>query len=587
MDASASLSLYVAAARPLRPAVTSLQFVAFAYAAWLVALTVIGNRADSSPVLIEIVLLSGAVPAVLQAMLLPADTRGNAPGMWFMWAFVTLFLLSYVANPFVWQDLVNVFNVLFVFLIGFLIVSCTDAALIKRIAATYAVMTAAYLVYMNLFGSYQWGRLSGGVSSNIWGFVALNVAAGAFCLKSRLLALACWAVVLLTMYNAQARGSMIALIPYVVVSVYFALAYERRVDMSWKVIAMVTVLIACLLGVAARPDFIINDVMRLNDPYRGLQSGVTGRDAAWSEGLGVWYDHPLLGVGYRKHEQYMRFTMLNAHNAHISMLADTGVIGFVLYIGFLAASFFAALHAIADPRLRLFVASIIVSYALAGMFERRAINAGNAYSITFIFVCLLALRHARFPIVAREGRAPPPVVLYDPYAEAEAVSAAEAASSADADPRTERAREMIEAYLDVDAIALAGLGRHRVMISTAQWREYRGLLRDLIVYGYALNFADLSAENLDVVSIVPHGSRRATVRSRVRRPADGQLVSVDWRIRTLTRGGGFKVTDVVIEGTSAARTLRADVSAIFASDGIEQVCAVLRNQVNAMRDALA
>ncbi len=281
----------------------------------------------------------------------------------------------------------------------------------------------------------------------------------------------------------------------------------------------------------------------------------------------------------------MRFTMLNAHNAHISMLADTGVIGFLLYVGFLAASFLAALQAIADPRLRLFAASVILSYALAGMFERRAINAGNAYSITFVFVCLLALRHARFPVVAPSKRAEAAVPAYD-WDPEPAASFAEPASGADADPRTERAREMIEAFLDVDAIALAGLGRHRVMISTAQWREYRGLLRDLIVYGYALNFADLSAQNLDVIRIVPHGSRRATVRSRVRRPSDGQLVCVDWRIRTLTRGGSFKVTDVVIEGTSAARTLRADVSAILARDGIEQVCAVLRNQVNAMRDAL-
>ena len=145
---------------------------------------------------------------------------------------------------------------------------------------------------------------------------------------------------------------------------------------------------------------------------------------------------------------------------------------------------------------------------------------------------------------------------------------------------------MIEAYLDVDAIALVGLGRHRVAISTAEWREYRGLLRDLIVYGFALHFAELSAENLHVVRIVPHGARRATVHSRVRRAGDGQIISVDWRIRTLTRGGGFKVTDVVIEGTSAASTLRADVSAMMATEGIEQVCAVLRHQVEAMKAAL-
>jgi ABC-type transporter MlaC component len=156
---------------------------------------------------------------------------------------------------------------------------------------------------------------------------------------------------------------------------------------------------------------------------------------------------------------------------------------------------------------------------------------------------------------------------------------------ADADPRTERAREVIEAYFDVDAFAMTGLGRHRVSISIWHWRTYRDLLRDLIVYGYALHFADLSAGDLEVSKIVPHGSRRATVQSRVRR-ADGQILSVNWRIRSLTRGGGFKVTDVVIEGASAASTLRADVSAMMAAGGIEQVCSVLRDQVQAMKASL-
>lgn len=583
MDASASLSLHVAVARPPRPAIASVQIVAVAYAAWLVALTMFASGANAPKVLAEIILLAGAVPAVLQSAMLPADTRGNGPGVWFMWGFATVFLASYMVNVPAWDDLPNVFNVVFVFLIGLLIASSTDDTLLKRIAAAFAVMTACYLLYINLFGSYQWGRLSAGASPNTWGFVALNVAAGAFCLNSRLLAGFCWAVVLLTMYNAQARGSMFATLPFVFISIYHLLVYQRRIDVSWKVMGAFGVLVVAFLTITAYPDFITDKVMRLNDPSRGLQSGATGRDEAWAEGLKIWSDNPLLGVGYRTHEQHMHFTRLNAHNALIAMLADTGVLGFLLYVGFLAASYFAAIRGIADPKLRLLIAAIVVSYALAGLFERRAINVGNAYSITFILACLVALRHARFPAVAGPERVrvmPRPAYVEEPAAEPVAE-----AGGADADPRTERARDVIEAYFDVDAFALAGLGRHRVSISTREWREYRGLLRDLIIYGYALHFAGLSAGDLQVVKIVPHGPRRATVQSKVRR-ADGQILSVDWRIRTLIRGGGFKVTDVVIEGASAASTLRADVSAMMAADGIGQVSAVLREQVEAMKASL-
>lgn len=583
MDASASLRLHLAAANPSRPAIANVQIVAVAYAAWLVALTVFASDAEGSKVLAELILLAGAGPAILQSVMLPADTRGNGPGMWFMWGFATVFLASYLVNVPTWTQLPNVFNVVFVFLIGLLIASSTDDTLLERMVAAFAVMTACYLLYINLFGSYQWGRLSAGASPNTWGFVALNVAAGAFCLNSRLLAAFCWAVVLLTMYNAQARGSMIATVPFVFIAIYHLLVYQRRIDVSWKVMGAAGVLVAGFLAIATNPDFITDKVMRLNDPNRGLQSGATGRDEAWAEGLRVWADNPVLGVGYRTHEQHMHFTGLNAHNALIAMLADTGVLGFLLYVGFLAASYLAAVRGIADPRLRLFTAAIIVSYAFAGLFERRAINVGNAYSITFILACLVALRHARFPAVAAAKRVrvmPRPAYVEEPAAEPAAET-----GGADADPRTERAREVIEAYFDVDAFALAGLGRHRVSLSTAQWREYRGLLRDLIIYGYALHFADLSAGDLQVIRIVPHGSRRATVQSKVRR-ADGQILSVNWRIRALLRGGGFKVTDVVIEGASAASTLRADVSAMMAAEGIAQVSAVLREQVEAMKASL-
>lgn len=585
MDAYASLSLHVAAARPRRPAIASVPLVAYTYAAWLFALTLVGTQPNASKVLSEIVLVAGVVPAVLQATLLPADTRGNAPGIWFAWAFVTLFLASYLVNESNWADLVNVFNVVFVFTLGLLVASCTEQSLIARITAAYAVMTSVYLLYVNTFGSYKWGRLTGGVAANMWGFIALNVAAGAFCLKSRLLALACWAVVVATLYNAQARGSMLAAAPYAVAGAYYLYVYERRLDASWKAIGVVAMLLAVIVVLATNIDFLLNNIMRLDDPYRGLASGATKRDEAWVEALGLWAEHPLLGVGYRNHELYMRFTGLNAHNAQISMLADTGILGLILYMGFLVAAFFAALRGIADPVLRLFAAAVIASYALAGLFERRAINAGNAYSITFTFVCLFAFRHAYFPTAGRTTPAPLPVQA-ELARDAPEEPGAEAASTADTDPRTERARETVDAYLDVDAIALAGLGRHRVAITTAQWREFRGLLRELIIYGFALHFADLSAGNLMVDRIVPHGSRRATVRSRVRRSGDGRIVSVDWRIRTLTRGGGFKVTDVVIEGTSAAKTLRADVSTIITADGFERVCAVLREQATAMREAL-
>ncbi len=372
-----------------------LEVIAIVYGAWLFSLSVAFHLQAENKILLELVLLMGVIPASLQAVLLPVDTRGNAPGMWFLWAFLSIFLLSYMVNECTWEDLVNLFNVLFVFIIGILIASSTEPRLIARIAGAYAVMQTPYLLYVNMTGEYIWGRLHAGSQPNLWGLLSVNVVVGAFALRSRLLQAACLSVAFLTLYNAQARGSMVAIMPTLFIFVYHWYVHEKNVDISWKLIMAYALIVVFFSIGAFYSDVVVNDILRLNDPYRGLQSGATGRDEAWAEALNLWFNSPLLGVGFRKHEDLMIFTDLSSHNAYIAMLADTGFVGFLAYMAFLICSFFAAIRGVADNKLRMFMVAVIASYMFTGLFERRAINVGNSFSITFIFVCLLSLRLAK------------------------------------------------------------------------------------------------------------------------------------------------------------------------------------------------
>lgn len=382
---------------PLRRAwlgVEPIRFVAAAYALWFVALNVTFHLQPLNKVLLEAVLLTGAIPAMLHGMFLRIDTRNNAPGWWFLWVFLVTFLLSYMLNKFGWEDLINLFNVLFVFLIGILVSSTVDRRLISKIAASFAVLFSPYLLYVNLTGEYVWGRLVAGSQPNVWGLLSVNIAVGAFALKSRLLQVACLSVALMTLYNAEARGSMMATIPILCVFLYHWYAHQRKVDVASKWIVTYVLIVIAFSIVAFYSDVIINDILRLNDPYRGLQSGATGRNEAWSEALRLWFNSPMFGVGFRKHEEYMVFSVLSAHNAYLAMLADTGFVGFLAYMAFLIGSLVAAVRGVTDDRLRMFLVAVIASYAVAGLFERRAINTGNSFSILFIFACLLALRLA-------------------------------------------------------------------------------------------------------------------------------------------------------------------------------------------------
>ncbi len=354
--------------------VLPVQFIAGAYALWLAVLTIAFQTVPDNEVLLELALLSGALPAILHGIFLPVDTRGSATGMWFLWSFLTIFLISYVLNEYTWEDLVNLFNVMFVFLIGMLIASALDHSLIARILGIYALIVSPYLLWIN----------------------------------SRWLQAACLAVVLMTMYNAQSRGSMVALVPVLFMFVYHWYVHERNASISSKMLVTYVLVIGAFCIFAFYADVIANNVLHLNDPRRGLQSGATGRDKAWFEALGLWYNSPMFGVGFRKHEDLMIMSGISAHNAYLAMLADTGFVGFLAYMIFLGTSFFAAMRSTSDPKLRLFLVCVIVAYAFTGMFERRAINTGNGFSITFIFVCLTALRLAQERLrYDREAAGPP------------------------------------------------------------------------------------------------------------------------------------------------------------------------------------
>jgi O-antigen ligase len=131
-------------------------------------------------------------------------------------------------------------------------------------------------------------------------------------------------------------------------------------------------------------------MLKLNDPYRGITSGGTGRTKLWAAALALWEAQPLLGVGFRGHEPLMPDAM-SAHSAYLGLLAETGMLGFVGYLlicGSAAAGLVRLRH---DPTRQVGVA-LVASYIVYGFVETRAVNFGNPYSIVFLWIALDASR---------------------------------------------------------------------------------------------------------------------------------------------------------------------------------------------------
>lgn len=94
------------------------------------------------------------------------------------------------------------------------------------------------------------------------------------------------------------------------------------------------VMAAALLGGAGLAGLLLLP-SRLNDLSPDEESA-SGRVDAWYEGFQMFFSHPMLGVGA---DNFTDYNNLTAHNSLILVLAETGFVGFTLWLGFVGYCF--------------------------------------------------------------------------------------------------------------------------------------------------------------------------------------------------------------------------------------------------------
>jgi O-antigen ligase len=383
--------------------------VVAAYTLWITAIFgvfYLAHGADENS--LQVVVMCGVIPAGCQLLLLGIDWRGLVAPMKIWLALMTVILLSYLVNamdpqtapnganvsviPVAWTPIVYTLNVVFILGIGTLVAGCPDRTLLRSIASLYSVLAAPFLVYVCLTGEMVWGRLRANeIESNVWGLIGLTVILGALARKPGPLAIASFVAGLATILQASSREHLLALAFILLV---IGVIQLRTIDRSRLLPVLAGSFVAVIAAAVVFNSYIVDaisyvnhDILLLDSSNRGIDSGFTGRSDIWAASIDLWLKSPLLGFGYRQHEQFL---LVPAHNAYLAMLADTGLLGFIVYIVLLATSLVAS-WGIQDPRTRRFVVSVLVGYVIIGFFDRRNINAGNPYGLFFLMSCSLAL----------------------------------------------------------------------------------------------------------------------------------------------------------------------------------------------------
>ena len=134
----------------------------------------------------------------------------------------------------------------------------------------------------------------------------------------RLFWLAVTGVLVYGVYLTDSRGSLLALLA--IMGVYI---WQRRGVFVAGVLGSMAV--AVLLALPSRFSEIDAE-----------EASAHGRIESWYEGLQMFRGHPIFGVGPN---MYTEYNPLTAHNSFVLILAETGIIGFTLWLAFIIYCF--------------------------------------------------------------------------------------------------------------------------------------------------------------------------------------------------------------------------------------------------------
>lgn len=376
----------------------------FVLGAWLntfLAAMIIGH--SRQPALLFVALLAGAVLIVVLTWGLPARHRIGPMSEWGSLVLLVAILAGYAVN-------LDRYDVSFVFAnfasmvlaMGMAYLLATRLELDWRLLLVCHSIVALLLIPLPIAsGELVWGRLvPGGLHPNYLGMIAMVAFIGGLGIRPRMLR---WLVLLVTtgvMAAVSSRGSMlaagVAALGHTAAAVAAApprapaLAAARTVHAALAVLCVGAGALALWMLEAAWLTRAADVLLKINDPYRGLESGASGRTEAWTAALALWNAQPLLGVGFKGHTFLMPQSW-TAHNAYLAMLAETGVIGMVGYLTLCGAAVAGLWRQRRVPRNRAAIA-LVASYLIYGLVETRAVGFGNPYSILFLWVAFDAAR---------------------------------------------------------------------------------------------------------------------------------------------------------------------------------------------------
>jgi O-antigen ligase len=199
----------------------------------------------------------------------------------------------------------------------------------RSLVLTGWVQFAWWLVLLASLGlTGGFGGIIGDVNRNITGTAAIAAMTCALFSKSRAFRWAAFGAAAFFIVIVSSRGSMVAMTVFVAVYYTLYMGFVRATGLG---ALLATLAIVIVLSVPALRDAVVDKVLHINDPHRGIGSGFTGRTEQWKQGIASFWQKPVFGYGFRATTHAGEG--LGGHSAYIKIFVESGFVGGFCIIG--------------------------------------------------------------------------------------------------------------------------------------------------------------------------------------------------------------------------------------------------------------
>jgi O-antigen ligase len=300
------------------------------------------------------------------------------------------FFINYVTSNNSITDIIIMINLFYGFYIASIFANTEPYDLLPHIMKYIFILSLPLFIYVAVSQrhAYAWGRWEPfELQPNWWGMMVLGAAWGSTTFNNIYFRLTAFSLAFIFMVELQSRGSLVALLPILLFGYGLFLPLTTK-----KVLRIYLAIIIILIGGIISEfvlekgiftytiEYIFYDVFLIDDPRRGLGSGMTGRADGYLIAWKDFLESPALGNGFGEYGF--------VHNGFLLTLAETGLLGLTGMILILGRCLIRTLKQRHWIHLGLFL-----SYIAALMTFPRSFNINMT---GFLFIILIMKNHHLF-----------------------------------------------------------------------------------------------------------------------------------------------------------------------------------------------